>query len=538
MDQPLNNTGYVQGGGPPPDQPYIDASAKPPTALPPELSYEEYKNYNYDYNMKNVQYQQIDVGLWGSIPNDPSPYSQYWNPSDAFEPHNFSNNIRVENSWRDLGFLIAFWINFAITLVLTIVLLAIKTPDTSGDEGGEVVVVVNALKEDSEPTVNVGISTGKLAGVLIIAFVFALLFSFGHLFYAAKLPLIYIRFSLFIGCALALIFCLVLCFTAGVWLILILPAILVGIAFLCFCITRARQEFSAAVLSHSVTLIFRYPSILLLTLVECVVLFLVNLMFFAFAYLTSVKQWSGFVYIYIVLSYFWTAYTFTYVSYMTGAGVASTWYFLDGTAYFPKNPVWESFKRASTKSFGSAAYAALIIAILETLRWLAKDGNNDNPVIAIIKCIIRFIIMVIEMFMKWLNRYALIYCATFGIPYKEGCRRWMELSFKRFVNVIVDSSIIEMTVSVNMLMFVTISAVLSALIGYLIGSTIGAVIGGLCGFIFTFLIFKFTTGPLEVYPDTIFVCFAEDPNRLRTFAPDLYSRIDDVYRDNIRIRMG
>ena len=153
---------------------------------------------------------------------------------------------------------------------------------------------------------------------------------------------------------------------------------------------------------------------------------------------------------------------------MTVAGVSSTWYFLNDTEYFPTHPVAQSFKRAATTSFGSAAEAAFILAVIQFLRTIIQmDGSHtDNQAAALVilclKCIALCILNCLESIFGILNRYALIYCATFGIPYKDGCKRVIEGFVTKFIDVLFSSCIISDVCSISLLGF----AVIGAFCGY------------------------------------------------------------------------
>jgi hypothetical protein len=304
---------------------------------------------------------------------------------------------------------------------------------------------------------------------------------------------------------------------------------------------------SAAVFKITTRIICRFPSIILLVLLQIVVEAILTTAFGLWIYFIDYINWSPWLYIYVVLSYFWITLAFGYVVYMTCAGLGASYYFLNGTPYEPRFPVLSSFKRACTTSFGSASFAAFILAVIETLKFLVKmrTKNNENAAIQILRCLAMCILACLEMCVRWITRYALIYCATFGVPFKEGCRRWAELSCKRFVDVLISGNVINQSLVFNFLLF-TIGG---ALLGFGIGNAVigdevygpdkedvarGLLAVSCC--MFTLAIFAVLEKPLISISDTLLVCYAERPEQLRTTASELYDALTEYYGNAVNER--
>lgn len=95
--------------------------------------------------------------------------------------------------------------------------------------------------------------------------------------------------------------------------------------------------------------------------------------------------------VFLVFSFYWTSQVITYVTHVTLAGMFASVYFLnDGI----KHPVWGSLKRALTTSFGSICFGALLIAIINTIRYFlaVARAENNNPIIGFIICIVQCIV--------------------------------------------------------------------------------------------------------------------------------------------------
>lgn len=95
--------------------------------------------------------------------------------------------------------------------------------------------------------------------------------------------------------------------------------------------------------------------------------------------------------VFLVFSFYWTSQVITYVAHVTIAGIFATVYFLnDGI----KHPVWGSARRALTTSFGSICFGALLIAIVNMIRYFLQiaRANSNNAALSFLICIIQCIV--------------------------------------------------------------------------------------------------------------------------------------------------
>ena len=539
--QPTTNVQYPQQ-----QQPYQypqqgDISQQsiytPPPATERPVSYQQqdYSNYEYNYDPKNIHYTQMSVDQWSQIQNDPSPYSQYWDSPQAFEPSTFAHNTQEQHGWNDKGWAIAFWIHF----IITIAIFAWLVYDGYNHD---------VFKQDDQGVdYKYEIPWGFLGKILGVGFVVALVVNILHGVYASVCPVLYIKIGFWVGFILSVIFGVIAILVSSImWVIFPILSLLLTICY--YCIIKKYIRFSAAVFSQSLAIIRRHPTIILFTIVEMLFNSVISVIFSYMIFMVDQLGYTPVLYLYIVLSFLWTNITFGYVTYLTGAGLAAQWYFLDGLPDYPQHAVWSSFKRACTTSFGSASVAGFLLACVKFARFILSlmADNNDNVICCIIICILQCILSVIEWFVTWMNKYGLIYCAIFGVPYKEGCRRFQELSCKRFSDLILRGCCISNAITYNMFVFVVCAAALGYAFGYLVfkdttyGSLsaddtefLGKVFTCAIATVFAYTMFEILSEPLDVIPDTILVCFAENPERLHTTASDLYDEIVKLYKDQV-----
>lgn len=86
--------------------------------------------------------------------------------------------------------------------------------------------------------------------------------------------------------------------------------------------------------------------------------------------------------IYVAFWLFWSTEIFQNLSRVVSAGVFACRYFLGKESPLAPNPTSESFKRATTYSFGSICFGSLLVSIITFLRFLlntSDDRNNLGP---------------------------------------------------------------------------------------------------------------------------------------------------------------
>lgn len=472
----------------------------------------------------------MEIEQWYSQPNDKTEHYEYWNGAQAWQPKTFSENTKKEKKWNDLVWAIIFYVQFGASIVLTIAaIVGAKNRFNSNNPSG----ARKAHSTDADTTYEIlkmGAGIGFGIGIVI---------NILHTLYALFAPRFYIKFGFWIPALICCVVCIPIAVKFKFWYILIIPVIVVLLVLCCYCCLRRYIPFSTAVFKKTVQLMIKYPSLIGFTLLELVIDIVINIIFSIQVIAVYLAEWSRYILIWSVLSFFWTNLTVYYVDFMTGAGLASSWYFLNDTDYFPQFPVWESFKRAMTTSFGSASEAGFLLAVIKTLNWIIENDSSDDIYMLIFKLIALCILCILECIVSFLNHYGLIYCATFGIKYTEGCRRWLELSTKRFCNVICEGCIIEYVVTWNWFCFALMSLGAGAGLGYWYGVSndvsvvLPAVFWAIFGLLFAAIFFNIISAPLEVISDTLFVCFAENPERLKTTANDLYQTMAELYHDQL-----
>ena len=257
------------------------------------------------------------------------------------------------------------------------------------------------------------------------------------------------------------------------------------------------------------------------------------------------KNLSTKMLIYYIFTLYWVYETFYYVLYMTTAGVVANDIFFKGTSQENKYPVLSSFKRAMTYTFGTAAFAGVILAVIKVLHFLVEslnpknrkkrnsdDDKNQNLEILldILYCCLKSLLNIIESNYRYMTRNALIYCAVFGLPYQQACRRWINKGFQVRIDQYYKETMINYTIIVIQFFIILLSVFVIAVLTFIIGefshldfNDIKEIILKIIPIVivFTLIINKFMMESLTIISDTIMLIYFEEPKRVEKNFPNL-----------------
>jgi hypothetical protein len=241
---------------------------------------------------------------------------------------------------------------------------------------------------------------------------------------------------------------------------------------------------------------------------------------------------SYFVAFFLLLSFYWSIQVIKNVVHVTVSGVFATWYFFSGTLGIPANPTVKSFKRAMTTSFGSICLGSLLVALLQTLRAIARsirnDKGNSNAVIAIIACLADCILGCLDSLLQYFNIYAFAQVAIYGKSYCRAAKDTWDLISTHGVFAIINDNLISGVLTMGAFIGAAACGMVAALIAF---ATIPDywVVSALLGFLIGFTMVLLTMEVVQSGVATIFVCFAMDPLALKRNDPYLYETFRQTY---------
>lgn len=219
----------------------------------------------------------------------------------------------------------------------------------------------------------------------------------------------------------------------------------------------------------------------------------------------------------LMFSFFWTYNVIRYVLYVSCGGVVARHYFNEQT----NEAVGKSTKSACTNYLGSICLGSLIIAIVQTLKWMAEQAKSQaeedgNPVGICLSCMASCILSMIEDVMQFINAWAFSYISIYGMSFCDAGRKVWELLVESECESLLSFNLVGIVSTFGCLsggLFTCLLAALMAWRASLAGGFIlaAAVIGFLCGL----AIMSVVSSIMEAGTTTLFVCFAESPSLLR-----------------------
>jgi len=339
---------------------------------------------------------------------------------------------------------------------------------------------------------------------------------------------------------------------------------------LCYFFWRSRIPFAKVMLKTVTSVTKKYPATIFLGVIECIIasiwyVFIVITIVASFAHFykdsTSSNTGSGLgkrargvsklqgdpkayiVYVFLLFSFFFTSQVINNLVHVTISGVFATFYFRGviepGTNNIEvdvKNPTIKSFNRAITTSFGSICFGSLLIAIVNTLRALARQVKNEaydeeNYLLCLIACCIECILSCLEDGIEYFNVYAFTEVAIYGKSYCQAAKDTWTLCKARGIEALINDNIIGNVLSIGALAVGFLSVIITCGIGLFIGIRDGAALGvyGVLAFLIGLMVFSVVAQVINSGVATTFVCLCEDPDALRQTKPELWEKVRDTY---------
>jgi hypothetical protein len=243
---------------------------------------------------------------------------------------------------------------------------------------------------------------------------------------------------------------------------------------------------------------------------------------------TNVTMWI----VLLMLCFFWACQVFSNVIHTTVAGFIGRWYFNEHM----EEPIKHSFGHASTYLFGSICFGSLIVALIQTLRWIAdqaRDENADNPVAAVAHCIADCILSCVEEIAKLYNFWCFIVISIYSCDFYQGGQEVMRS--------IYDTDVITAINAINIVDLVTFMANLGC--GLVNACFIGLtawrlslpvpwiIFTAVIAFMIAFVMNSICGRTLESGVGSVFYCYTQDQKALR----DRNEEMNKMLMENLSI---
>lgn len=524
-----NQGGYNQGGYNAPYYPtqpgYANAQAPPPSYDNGGTSQGQKhapKNYHQPPPPQNAP-----PSNYNGAPPRQSPSADKWNDKPKYQ---------------DVWAAVLYLLN--LIALVTVSVISIKRFDWNTQSTNWSASSTNVLVDNSKLGGMIGMAGGIAIVLAVVYFVLMLKFTRAMIVISYWFNVLYII-------AMAVVF-----FVRGSFIGGIIWAVIAALYVFLWFSWRKRIPFATIILQTVCSITKKYPATMFAVFLSIIVQTAFTFLHMA-ALITLPQSFSdgGLVVliVFLMFSWYWTSQVIKNVLHVTISGVFATFYFFgveeernSGKIVVPvKNPTAASFGRAITTSFGSICFGSLLVAILQTIRFVLRSLENQsredgNTFAAICLCCIQCIIGMIENLVEYFNKWAYAQVAIYGKPYCQAAKDTWALCKSRGVDAIINDSLVDNVLFMGTMVAALICAVAcyffaqsqnmitvipsddTVLTGYkFLMATIGLLIG--------VVIFSITNSVIDSGTIATFVCLAEDPAALARTKPQLFEEIRQRY---------
>eukprot|EP00002_Diphylleia_rotans_P038580 TRINITY_DN87_c0_g1_i1.p1 TRINITY_DN87_c0_g1~~TRINITY_DN87_c0_g1_i1.p1 ORF type:complete len:535 (+),score=108.25 TRINITY_DN87_c0_g1_i1:107-1711(+) len=505
-------------------QPYTGFAAPQPYGQP---SYNQQQAYGQpSYNQQPPQ-QAYGQPSYNQQPVHAQPVTNYQESQpygSSGKTPDSSARFAETGEYRDVFWMVLFYAHL-IAIAVILIVNSGKIEESVSDDADEVKV----SSEDMERT----------AIFFVIACLTATALAFLSLEamkrYPTQLLWFGMIFSLMVHTAMV-----ILCFAYGSVGLGIVLLIFLGFHILWVYHARQRIPFSAAILEAMIECVQLYPAMVTATFAVLVVQIAWLAIWIYTASITFIAEnnedqegesSSVILFLFLMLSYLWTSEVLKNIVHVTVAGTTATWYF---HATERVNPTLQALKRALTTSFGSICLGSLIVSVVRLLRFLAESAknnarSNDNVIAYVFLCIAECVLRIIERLIEIFNYFAYIQIAIYGSTFMQAGKDSWNLFKSSGIDLMVNDSLID---GVLLLLSVVGGMITGLATGAWYASSVGGdawVLVALLGFLVGFLILTLVMSVVDSGVNTIFICYAEDPQALTVSHPKLANHFQAVH---------
>jgi hypothetical protein len=134
---------------------------------------------------------------------------------------------------------------------------------------------------------------------------------------------------------------------------------------------------------------------------------------------------------YLIFSLYWTTQVVKNIAHVTSAGAVASWWLMPQLM----SPTKPAFMRSITTSIGSICFGSLIVAILQSIRYLARSSQNRGG--AFVDCILSYI----ERMIKFVNKYSYTQVAIYGFDFITATKSTGALLKAQLFEVIINDDL-------------------------------------------------------------------------------------------------
>jgi len=241
--------------------------------------------------------------------------------------------------------------------------------------------------------------------------------------------------------------------------------------------------------------------------------------------------------LYQVFAFFWIVAFLSAVFQHVVAGSIAGWYFARDAmgSRGSRETAFKSLFHALTKSFGSLAFGALVLAVLQFANFLlelSKRSNTKNRFLVCLISALQCVLSCITSIVKYINKFAYIYIAMHGYSFCHAARECFELVSRNMFSAVIMDTIGGFVLFVGKALFTAICTIIA--IGALEAQSrpVTAVTLTLT-IAFSFIILHIISHIVGVGVDTVFICYLEDlelnKGQNMYISPDVHALLQECH---------
>lgn len=238
--------------------------------------------------------------------------------------------------------------------------------------------------------------------------------------------------------------------------------------------------------------------------------------------------------LYQVFAFLWIVAFLSAVYQHVVAGSVAGWYFSrDVMSSRPRENAFSSLFHALTTSFGSLAFGALILAVVQFLNFLlelSKKSNAKNRFLVCLISALQCVLGCIQGMVQYINKFAYIHIAMHGYSFCKAARECFDLISRNFFSAVIMDTIAGFVLFVGKVLFTALSTLITVGILDAYNRPLTAVTLGLT-IIISFSVLHIISHVIGVSVDTVFVCYLEDLEMNKGenlyISPDLHALLQE-----------
>ncbi len=319
----------------------------------------------------------------------------------------------------------------------------------------------------------------------------------------------------------------IICFIFENYTPAVIALILVPVCALYFYCVRDRIPFTEALLHTSVTGIRTYWGVFITAFFMCVLsvgwlIWWILTFAYTLAYFFFHEDSVSLIMFLYILSLYWTTQVLRNIAHTTTAGAIGTWWFQPEAN---SGVTFGAFKRASTTSLGSIALGSFIVALIQSLRFLAGGGRNNRSLAA---CMLVFIIGIIERIMRYFNMYAYTQVALYGKDFITSAKDTMDMFEAKGLTMLINDNLTEIVCFIASIITAILTSICVALPASI--AIEGTNVTNSLFYFFMFFVVGYCVSAvmfvqIQSAVCTTFVVWAQDPDTMQARRPFEYTEL-------------